>query len=160
MGFLGDCMRTLDSTDLRILRVLQQDGNLTVAQVAERAGLTQSPCSRRIQAMSESGVITGRTVELNRDKLGFGLLVESRIKLHAHDAKLLETFKASVQAIPEVQSAMLMLGEFDFRLQVVVRDIKHYQVLLQEKLTSLPGIKEIQSAVVLETVKSTHALPL
>lgn len=153
-------MLGIDATDMRILKVLQDDGALTVTQVAERVGLSQSPCSRRMQALTDAGVITGKIVELDRRKLGFDLLVETRVKLQSHETKLLEAFKEAVGAIPEIQSALLMLGEFDFRLQVVVRDIGHYQQLLQERLTALPGIKEMQSSVVLETVKSTSALPL
>jgi len=153
-------MLKLDSTDLRILKAMQQDGSLTVTQIADRAGISQSPCSRRIQALSEAGVITGKTVDLDRRKLGFDLLVETRVKLETHEFAALEAFKAQVKAIPEIQSALMMLGEFDFRLQVVVRDISHYQKLLQERLSSLPAVKEMQSSVVLETVKETSALPL
>ncbi|HUD92929.1 Lrp/AsnC family transcriptional regulator [Sphingobium sp.] len=153
-------MQAIDATDLRILKVLQEDGGLTGTQVAERAGISQSPCSRRIQALTDAGIIMGRTIELDRRKLGFDLLVETRIKLQSHDPKLLEAFKIAVASIAEIQSAMMMLGEFDFRFQVVVRDIGHYQALLQNRLTSLPGVKEMQSSVVLETIKSTSALPL
>ncbi|SFG52261.1 transcriptional regulator, AsnC family [Novosphingobium sp. CF614] len=153
-------MLKLDRTDLRILKVMQSDGSLTVTQIAEHVGLSQSPCSRRIQALVDAGVITGKSVELNRQLLGFDLLVEARIKMQSHDPKLLAAFKTEVQAIPEIQNAMLTLGEFDYRLQVVVRDIGHYQNLLQERLTSLPGVKEMQSSVVLETIKATSALPL
>lgn len=153
-------MLSIDPTDMRILKVMQSDGSLGVTQIAERAGISQSPCSRRIQALTEAGVIRGKSVELDRQKLGFDLLVETRIKMVTHDPATLEAFKSAVRSIAEIQSAVLMLGEFDFRLQIVVRDIGHYQTLLQERLTSLPGVKELQSSVVLETVKSTTALPL
>jgi DNA-binding Lrp family transcriptional regulator len=142
-------MLNLDQIDMRILKALQSDGSLNVTQIAERVGLSQSPCSRRIQALVETGVIKGKSVELDRQLLGFDLLVETRIKMQSHDPKLLAAFKAEVQAIPEIQNATLTLGEFDFRLQVVVRDIGHYQHLLQERLTSLPGVNELQSSVVL-----------
>jgi DNA-binding Lrp family transcriptional regulator len=155
-----DLMLTPDSTDMRILRAMQEDGSLPVTQLAERAGISQAPCSRRIQAMAEAGIILGKSVDLDRRKLGFDLLVETRVKLQTHDPETLSAFKTAIAAIPEVQSAHLMLGEFDYRLQVVVRDIGHYQQLLQQRLTALPAVKEMQSSVVVETVKQTSALPL
>ncbi|MEZ5655082.1 MAG: Lrp/AsnC family transcriptional regulator [Sphingobium sp.] len=153
-------MHHLDPTDLRILKAMQQDGSMTVSQIAERAGISQSPCSRRIQILTEKGIIVGKTVELDHRKLGFDLVVETRVKLETHERAALDAFKSAIQAIPEVQSAFIMLGEFDFRLQSVVRDIRHYQSLLQDKLTSLPAVKEMQSSVVVEIVKNTSALPL
>lgn len=153
-------MLSLDSTDLRILKALQEDGSRTVSQVAERAGISQSPCSRRIQSLIENGVILGKSIELDRRKLGFDLIIETRIKLEAHDRASLDRFKAAAVNIPEVQSIYMMLGEFDFRLQSVVRDISNYQALLQDRLSALPNIKEMQSSVILETVKLTSALPL
>lgn len=153
-------MLSLDPTDLRILKALQEDGSRTVSQVAERAGISQSPCSRRIQSLIENGVILGKSIELDRRKLGFDLIIETRIKLEAHDRASLDRFKAAAVNIPEVQSIYMMLGEFDFRLQSVVRDISNYQALLQDRLSALPNIKEMQSSVILETVKLTSALPL
>ncbi|OJY79002.1 MAG: AsnC family transcriptional regulator [Rhizobium sp. 60-20] len=153
-------MRTLDETDLKILRTLQKDGSLTVSEIAERVGISQSPCSRRIIQMQEDGVILGRTVALDARKLGFNTTVVARVKLRTHERSALEDFKLAVQKIPEVQMAVLMLGDFDYHLHVVVRDIDHYQSLLQDKLLSLPGVREMQSSVILETVKNTTALPL
>lgn len=153
-------MRTLDETDLKILRAMQKDGSLTVSDIAERVGISQSPCSRRIIQMQEDGVITGKTVTLDARKLGFHTTVVARVKLRAHERATLEEFKAAVQKIPEIQTAVLMLGEFDFHLHVVVRDIEHYQSVLQDKLVSLPGVREMQSSVILETVKNTASLPL
>ena len=153
-------MHKLDETDIRILRAMQKDGNLTVTEISERVGLSQSPCSRRIANLSDHGFILRKSVELDRQKLGFTTMVEARIKLKEHDQATLEAFKKAVQAIPEIQSAFLLLGEFDFRLRVVVRDIEHYQALTQQKLVNLPGVQEMQSTVVLEVVKNTTALPI
>lgn len=153
-------MPTLDETDLRILRAMQRDGSMTVTQIAEAAGLSQSPCSRRILQMQANGIIAGRHVRLDRRKLGFNAVIDARVKLKMHDRKSLEEFKRQVQAIPEIQSAVLLLGEFDFHLRLVVRDIDHYQELLQDRLISLPGVQEMQSHVILEVVKNTTALPL
>ena len=153
-------MLNLDETDLRILRALQSDGGLSVTEVAARAGLSQSPCSRRIARLEDAGVIAGRQVVLNAKSMGFDTLVILRIKLQGHDRDLLEAFKAAVRAIPEIQIALLVLGDFDFYLRIIVRDISHYQALLQNRLVSLPGVREMQSSVILEVVKDAPALPI
>lgn len=152
-------MHTIDETDLRILRAMQSDGNLTVTEIAERAGISQSPCSRRIAILQEKGVVKGKQTLLDAKKLGFDTLVIVRIKLQGHDATLLEAFKKAVRSIPEIQIALLVLGDFDFYLRIVVRDIEHYQRLLQGKLVSLPGVREMQSSVILEVVEDSAALP-
>lgn len=153
-------MLKLDETDLRILRAMQNDGNLTVAEIAAQAGLSQSPCSRRILQMQKQGIILGKAVLLDHRKLGFDMMVDARIKMRNHDKASLEALKNAILLVPEIQLAALVLGEYDFRLRIVVRDIDHYQTLVQEKLATLPGVQEIQSSVVLEIVKNTSALPL
>lgn len=153
-------MLDLDEVDWLILRTLQADGSLSVTEVAERVGLSQSPCSRRIAQLQKRGFIQGRRVILDARKLGFNTMVIVRIKLHAHEKKVLDQFQTAVRAIPEIQIALLVLGDFDFYLRVVVRDIDHYQQLLQSKLVALPGVREMQSSVILDVVKDTPALPI
>ncbi|WP_029059589.1 Lrp/AsnC family transcriptional regulator [Stappia stellulata] len=153
-------MQPLDETDLKILRVLQLDGSLSVSEVAERVGLSQSPCSRRINRMQEDGVITGRSVLLDRRKLGFDATILVRIKLSGHGRQSISVFQEAAMRIPEVQVVQLMLGEFDFNLRVVVRDMDHFQTLLRDKLVMLPGLHEIQSTVILEEMKYTAHLPI
>lgn len=153
-------MHSIDETDIRILRAMQNDGSLTVTEIAERAGLSQSPCSRRIAMLQEKGIIRGKRTILDAGQLGFHTLIILRIKLQGHEAALLAQFKAAVRTIPEIQIALLVLGDFDFYLRIVVRDIQHYQTLLQERLVVLPGVREMHSSVILEVVKDTAALPI
>ncbi|CAO3359457.1 Lrp/AsnC family transcriptional regulator [Azospirillum palustre] len=153
-------MHKLDETDLRILRAMQRDGSLSVTEIAERAGLSQSPCSRRIAMLQDNGIILGKRTVLDAGQLGFHTLVIVRIKLQVHEAALLAQFKAAVREIPEIQIALLVLGDFDFYLRIVVRDIHHYQTLLQDRLVSLPGVREMHSSVILEVVKDSAALPI
>lgn len=152
-------MLDLDETDLRILRAMQGDGNLSVTEIAARAGLSQSPCSRRIARLQEQGVIRGRQTVLDARKLGFDTLIILRIKLQGHERGQLEAFKKAVREIPEIQIALLVLGDFDFYLRVIVRDVEHYQQLLQNRLVTLPGVREMQSSVILEVVKDSSSLP-
>ncbi|MGN0931716.1 Lrp/AsnC family transcriptional regulator [Falsigemmobacter intermedius] len=153
-------MHTLDETDLRILRAMQLDGSMSVTEIASHAGLSQSPCSRRIARLQEEGVIAGKQIALDAEKLGFHTMVIVRIKLEGHERSLLEAFKKAARAIPEIQIALLVLGDFDFYLRIIVRDIAHYQQLLQNKLVTLPGVREMQSSVILEVVKDSKALPI
>ncbi len=152
-------MLDLDETDLRILRAMQGDGNLSVTEIAARAGLSQSPCSRRIARLQEQGVIRGRQTVLDARKLGFDTLIILRIKLQGHERGQLDAFKKAVREIPEIQIALLVLGDFDFYLRIIVRDVEHYQQLLQNRLVTLPGVREMQSSVILEVVKDTTSLP-
>jgi Lrp/AsnC family leucine-responsive transcriptional regulator/Lrp/AsnC family transcriptional regulator len=156
----GKVMLHLDETDLRILRAMQADGSLSVTEIAARAGLSQSPCSRRIARLQEAGVVRGKQTVLDARMLGFDMLVILRIKLQGHERGLLEAFKKAAREIPEIQIALLVLGDFDFYLRIIVRDIDHYQQLLQGKLVSLPGVREMQSSVILEVVKDVKALPI
>ena len=153
-------MHSFDEMDLRILRAMQSDGSLSVSQIAEAIGLSQSPCSRRILRLQELGFIRGKSVDLDRRKLGFNAVIVARVKLDKHDKDALEAFKREIREIPEIQYAVLLMGAFDYDLHIVVRDIDHYQSLLHQRLVSLPGVKEMESSVVLDVVKKTNALPI
>lgn len=153
-------MLELDEIDLRILRAMQADGNLSVNEIAARSGLSQSPCSRRIARLQAEGIVRGKETILDARKLGFNTQIILRIKLQGHDRTLLEAFKLAVRSIPEIQIALLVLGDFDFYLRLIVRDIDHYQQLLQNRLVSLPGVREMQSSVILEVVKDAKAVPV
>lgn len=153
-------MFVIDETDRRILRALQGDGGLSVSDLADRVGLSQSPCSRRIARMTDAGIILGRSIRLDRKKLGFDVVILVRIKLTEHGRQSLKVFQDAAVTIPEIQVIQLMLGEFDFHLRVVVRDMDHFQTLLRERLVMLPGVRELQSTVLLEEMKYSTALPL
>ncbi len=153
-------MQSLEDTDLRILRVLQSEGNLNAAELAKRVGLSQSPVWRRLSRMEEEGIIQDRVVVLDPKKLGYETVVFVRIKLSEHGRKSLEDFAAQASKIPEVQVVQLLLGDIDFRLRIIVRDLEHYHQLMNNKLVMLPGVQEIQSSVLLHEYKNTRALPL
>ena len=153
-------MHEIDETDRRILRVMQADGSLSVTEIAERIGLSQSPCSRRISRLTENGIILGKTIILDRKKLGFNAIILVRIKLSSHGRKSFEQFQQAVLRIPEVQVVQLMLGDYDFNVRVVVRDMDHFHALLQDQLVLLPGVQELQSSVLLDELKYTTQLPL
>ena len=153
-------MHEIDEVDRRILRVMQADGALSVTDTADRIGLYQSPCSRRVSRLTENGIILGKTVILDRKKLGFNAIILVRIKLTSHGRKSFEKFQQAVLRISEVQVVQLMLGDYDFNVRVVVRDMDHFHALLRDQLVLLPGVEELQSSVLLDELKYTTQLPL
>ncbi len=157
---MAEKMLSFDETDLRILRTMQLDGALSVTDIADRVGLSQSPCSRRIARLQQDGILRGKSVDLDRRKLGFNAVIVARVKLEKHDKAALEAFDRELSLIPEIQYAVQLMGAFDYDLHIVVRDIDHYQSLMHQKLVALPGVKEMESSVVLNVVKKTNALPI
>ena len=153
-------MEDVDELDRRILRVMQSDGTLTVTDIADRIGLSQSPCSRRVTRLTEKGIILGKSVMLDRKKLGFNAVVLVRIKLNSHGRQSIDQFQDTVLRIPEVQVVQLMLGEYDFNVRKVVRDMDHVHMLLRDKVVRLPGVQELQRSVLLDELKYTTQLPL
>ncbi|MFV3076617.1 Lrp/AsnC family transcriptional regulator [Niveispirillum fermenti] len=152
--------KPLDALDWRILDCLQKDGSATAAQVAEKVGLSQSPCWRRIQRLEQEEVITRRVALLNRKAIGLNVLIFSHVKLEAHSGDLLDDFRERIRRIPEVQECFVLMGQVDFLLRIVTRDIEAYEALFFEKLSKLPGVREINSMIAVSTVKETTELPL
>lgn len=153
-------MNALDSTDIAILRALQQDGRLTNARLAEQVALSETPCWRRLKRLEADGYIDAYRADLNRRKLGFGVVAFVQITLgdHAGDAPL--QFEQRVAAMPEVLSCHNVTGESDYLLQVVAADLDTYGVFVRDTLRRLPGVSAIRSNLSLREIKSSHALPL
>jgi Lrp/AsnC family transcriptional regulator len=150
----------LDRLDLRILALLQTEGGLSTADVAERVGLSQSPCWRRIQRLREAGYIKGTVALLDRRKLGLRAQIFAQVRLSAHGRTHLDEFTEAVRRIPEVLECFVLMGETDFLLRVITQDVEAYERLFFEKLSKLPGVQEIKSTIALSEIKSTTALPL
>ena len=150
----------LDAIDRRILAELQADARLTNVELADRVGLSPSPCIRRLKRLEREGVIEGYRATLDRAKLGLGLTLYVGIKTERHQEVEAAAFEDAVRAIPEVISCHLVSGEVDFLLQIVVPDLASYERLLMGKLLKLPGAKDIRSAFAMRTVKSAAPLPL
>ncbi|MDX9700086.1 MAG: Lrp/AsnC family transcriptional regulator [Rhodocyclaceae bacterium] len=152
--------RQLDGFDRKILEALQQDGRLSNVELAERIGLSPSPCLRRLRQLERWGVIRSYEAVLDRDAVGLGLTVFVGIKVERHRDTQAEAFCRQVCAIPEVVSAHLVSGESDFLLQVVVPDLRAYERLLLEVLLKLPGVSDVRSNFAIRTVKPATPLPL
>jgi Lrp/AsnC family transcriptional regulator len=151
---------TFDRTDLKILGALQQDATLSTTDIAERVGLSQSPCWRRINLLEADGVIQKRVAILSRDKLGLDVLVFVHVKLASHGWQSLPKFKQKVVSFPEVVQCFMVMGDFDFVLLVATRTIAEYNAFVQQRLSQVPGVQAIDSRIVLEETKNTTELPL
>lgn len=146
-------------TDRKILDELQKDADRPVAEIAERVGLSTTPCWRRIQNLEKNGVIRGRVALLDRDKLNVGVDVFVAIRTHEHNAHWLKTFATVVARFPEVVEFHRMSGEVDYLLRVVVPDIAAYDAFYQ-RLIGEVDIFDVSSSFAMERIKSTTALPL
>ena len=151
---------TIDKTDLKILDALQKDASLSTAEIAQRVGLSQSPCWRRISLLEADGVIRKRVALLSRDKVGLGVLVFTHVKLASHGWQSLPKFKQKVVSFPEVVQCYMVIGDFDFILLVATRTINDYNEFIQKRLSQVPGVQAIESRIVLEEAKNTTELPL
>ncbi len=151
----------LDDLDRRILDALQRDGGLSNLELAERVGLSASPCSRRVKALEDAGVIEKRVTLLDRKKLGLTLTAFIQISMDRHTPERFEHFETRVRGYPEVQACWLITGhEADYLLKIVVPDMDHYQAFLLDKITRIDGVTGVHSSFVMRNVVDTTELPL
>ncbi len=150
----------LDSVDLKILRHLQDDGRMSINELAGKVGLSPSPCLRRVRILEKSGVITRYVAVLDQRAVGLPVSVFISIKLEKQKEDLLDKFAKTIARWPEVLECYLMTGPRDYWLRVVVPDLAAYERFLKTKLTRLEGIASIESSFALEQVKYTNVLPV
>jgi Lrp/AsnC family transcriptional regulator len=149
----------LDQIDRRILRELQADATVPVAELAERAGLSQTPCWKRVKRLTDAGVIERRVAILDRDQLDLGLVVFVSIRTSRHDEDSLNTFAKGAAGLPEVVEFYRMSGETDYLLKVVVRDIAAYDAFYKRLIAAAP-LQDVSSSFAMEQIKFTTALPI
>jgi Lrp/AsnC family transcriptional regulator len=150
----------LDRIDRRILDLLQREGALPVAEVAARAGLSTTTCWRRIQQLEQSGVIRGRVALLDRAALGLDVTIFAHVKLSTQGRDAIAAFSEAIRERPEVLDCYTTMGEWDFMLRVVTRDIKAYEAFYLDHLSKLPNVQSINSSVTVTVIKETTVLPI
>lgn len=150
----------IDHYEKKILEILQEDARISSSELADKVGLSQSPCWRRVNMLEESGVIRKRVVLVDRKKVGLRAQVFAQVKLSAHGRAHLADFEAAIADIPEVIECYVLMGTVDFLLRVVTVDIESYEKLFFEKLSRLPGVQEITSSIALSEIKNSTALPI
>ena len=153
-------METLDKFDLAILGELQQDARLTNAELAQRVGLSAAPCWRRVRALEESGFIRGYRAEIDRHKIGLGVLAFVRLDAERSTGELTQAMERAIAQIPEVVSCHYISGTGTFELQVVARDLDSFSQFARAVLLNLPNVKDMHTSFSLGEVKAGGALPL
>jgi Lrp/AsnC family transcriptional regulator len=146
----------MDATDRKILAILQQDADISLAELADRVHLSQTPCWKRIQKLEKEGVILGRVALVSPEKLGLGLTVFVSIETNDHSKDWLDRFAAAVSAMPEVMDFYRMAGDVDYMLRVVVADMAAYDAFYKRLIGTIP-LKNVTSRFAMERIKSTTA---
>lgn len=150
----------IDKIDLRILKLMQEDGSLSTAEIAERAGLSQSPCWRRIQRLKKEGYIKGIVAIIDRHKLGLNMQIFAQVKMGTLTVAQREKFLRAVKEMPEIQECYALFGEMDVILKVLSPDVNWYQEFVFNTIMKQPSVKEVQSLMTLSEIKCTTAVPL
>ncbi|SHO67065.1 Lrp/AsnC family transcriptional regulator, leucine-responsive regulatory protein [Pseudoxanthobacter soli DSM 19599] len=150
----------LDAIDRKILRVLQTDGKISVAELAQKVGLSPSPCSRRIGLLEKAGIIKGYAAIVDQKKVGLPISAFASIKLERQREEDLDRFEEIVARWPEVLDCYLMTGQRDYLMRIVAADLEAYERFIKDKLTRLENIASIETSFALGQVKRSEVLPL
>ncbi|PZU57843.1 MAG: ArsR family transcriptional regulator [Sphingobium sp.] len=151
---------TVDASDRKLLRLLQQDGRITNQELARRCGLSPAACFERVKRLRERGVIRGYAALLDPGQLGCALLVFVEVVLDRTTDDVFAAFAAHVQSIPEILECHMVAGGFDYLIKARVADMGAYRSFLGDILAAVPGVRETRTFAVLEEVKSSTALPI
>lgn len=150
----------MDQTDKRILQVLQVDGKLQNNELAQRIGLSASPCLRRVRQLEEDGIIRAYVALVDPAKVNLRLTVFARIWLKSQDPQTVNQFVESIREVPEVVECHLMAGDCDFFLRIVVADLDAYRQFQIHRLNKIPNIQSIKTEIPLQNIKQTTELPI
>ena len=151
----------IDRIDRQMLRHLQQDGRISNQELADRVGLSPSPCLRRLRALEEAGIIAGYHSRLDAARLGYALMALIHISIDAHKPERFENFDREIAAMPEVLECLLITGqEADYQLKVIVPDMDAFQELLLNRITRIPGVTGVHSSFVLRRVVDRTDVPV
>jgi Lrp/AsnC family leucine-responsive transcriptional regulator len=153
-------MEELDRQDVVLLNELQRDSHQTVQQLAERVGLSSTPCWKRIKEMEGSGVIRGYTALIDREKVGLALCVIAELNLTRHNQEVVAQFEQEVADCAHIVGCYATTGQADYVIKVLMPDIKAYERFLHETVFKLPGVTHVRSSVVLKEVKAEMRLPI
>ncbi|MFC5584615.1 MULTISPECIES: Lrp/AsnC family transcriptional regulator [Nitratireductor] len=149
----------IDQFDRRILRALQRDASLSQRDLAEKVGLSQNACWRRLKSLEERGVIRGRTLQVDRNKLGLGLVVFVMVKTRHHSTAWLQTFRQHVSSIPEIVDFFRIGGDYDYMLRIVTTDMESYDSVYQ-RLIQKVELESVTSYFAMEAIEERRPLPI
>ena len=152
-------MSSLDAIDRQLLAILQSDVSLSIEELAERVGLTKTPCWRRIQKLEKSGIIRRKVALLDAEVLGLPVSVFAQVKTNQHSAEWADSFASAMAELPEVVDCYRLAGDYDYILRIVVSDVAAYD-RFYKKLIARSGIADVASTFAMEQIKSTTQLPI
>ena len=150
----------MDSIDLKLLALLQENGRMTNVELAQKVGLTAPPCLRRIRALEQSGIIRAYHADVDAAKMGFSITVFAMVSLKSQAEADLRAFETYLQSIPEVRECHMLNGEIDFMLKIVARDLQSFQELLTSRLTSAPNVNSVKTSLTIRTAKDLPGVPI
>lgn len=150
----------LDKTDRKILEILQQNGKITNAELAQRIGLSPAPTLERVKKLEKSGVIKSYHARLDNEKIGLGVNTFVMVSLKGHNKENIERFISSIETIDEIIECHHVTGTGDFILKVISQDIPSYQKLMLEKVTNIDVVDNMQSMIILSTFKDSKKVPI
>ena len=143
----------LDSKDIKILNMLQQDATLSVQAIANEIGLTNNPCWRRMKRLQDTGVIEKNTIVLNRKLIGLGTTAFVTLRIERHTIDWLDQFACCIHEMPEIIECHRMTGDVDYLLKIAVKDLNHYDVVYQKLVSKIPGLIDVSSTFSMEEIK-------
>ncbi len=152
--------KPLDDIDMKILRILQFEPDINIADIGEQVGLSHTPCWRRIKKMEESGIIAGKFCLIDAEKIGLDVSIFVFVRLAIHSAQVLTEFEEATINIPQIMQCYTMSGEFDYLLRVVVPSVRDYEKAVKGTLLKLPHVGMMNSHFALNEIKNTHCLPI
>ncbi len=150
----------MDAIDRKIVRALQRDGRMKIADLAESVGLSPTPCARRLDRLQESGIITGYAAQVDPAKLGLPVTIFISVELDQQDRRAIDAFERAIATCDEVMECYLMTGSRDILLRVVAADLAAFDAFLEQRLMQIPGIRNLRSNFALRTMLKRDALPL
>ncbi|NGN43529.1 Lrp/AsnC family transcriptional regulator [Mesorhizobium sp. CGMCC 1.15528] len=153
-------MSTLDHIGRKIIAAIQSDGRITVQELADKVGLSASPCARRVKMMEDEGIIKGYSAVIDQAKVGLPVSAFASIKLEKQREDYLDRFAQAIARWPEVVDCYLMTGQYDYLMRVVVADLAAYERFLKTKLTRLEGVASIETSFALGQTKRSEVLPV
>ena len=149
----------MDAIDRNIIRALQQNGRISNQELADKVGLSPSPCLRRVRNLENEGVLSGYTALVDHDKYGLPLSVFVHIRLERHSDECIRSFEDGINKLDEVMECYLMTGTSDYLLHVLSKDLKSYEIFVRDKISTIPGISGIDSSFVFGRVKRNKTFP-
>lgn len=150
----------LDNIDHKLLEILQANGKITNAQLSKDVGLSPAPTLERVKKLEQTGIIQSYHAQVNREKVGLGVMTFVQVTLKGHQKSIIETFTQKINSVPEIMECFHVTGSCDFLLKVIAMDINHYQQLIMDTINEIEVVAATQTMVVLNSIKNSKILPV